>query len=76
MASVLDSIKENNFYGGFEAWKSDGTAVYVSKGTILKEMVAKLRQHFFFDLFQELSDTTSYVILSDFQLLTKGSELQ
>jgi hypothetical protein len=40
--AVLDSIKENDFHGAFEAWKkNDGIAVYVSKGTILKEMVAK-----------------------------------
>jgi hypothetical protein len=39
---VLDRIKENDFYGTFEAWKNDGISVYVLKETILKEMAAKL----------------------------------
>jgi hypothetical protein len=39
---VLDSIKENDFYGASEAWKKDGIAVYVPKETILKEMAAKI----------------------------------
>jgi hypothetical protein len=34
--AVLDSIKENDFNGAFEAWKKDGIAVYVPKKTILK----------------------------------------
>jgi hypothetical protein len=34
--AVLDSIKENDFHGAFEAWKKDGIIVYV-----LKEMAAK-----------------------------------
>jgi hypothetical protein len=41
---LLDSIKENDFHGASEAWKkkkNDGTAVYVPKETILKEMAAK-----------------------------------
>jgi hypothetical protein len=40
--AVLDSIKENDFHSAFEAWKSDGIAVYVPKETILKEMTAKI----------------------------------
>jgi hypothetical protein len=42
--------------------KNDGIAVYVSKGTILKDMAAKIKlsQHFFFDLVRELSDSTLY----------------
>jgi hypothetical protein len=38
---ILDSIKENDFFGAFEAWKKDGIAVYVPKETILKEMATK-----------------------------------
>jgi hypothetical protein len=38
---VLDSIKENDFHGAFEAWKEDGIAVYVPK-IILKETAAKI----------------------------------
>jgi hypothetical protein len=34
---VLKSIKENHFYGAFEAWKSNGIAVY-----ILKEAAAEI----------------------------------
>jgi hypothetical protein len=43
--------------------KNGGIAVYVHKETILKEMTAKikLRQHFFFDVVRELSDTTSHI---------------
>jgi hypothetical protein len=40
--AVLDSNKENDFYGAFEEWKEDGIAVYVLKETILKEMEAKI----------------------------------
>jgi hypothetical protein len=40
---VLDSIKDNDFYGVFEAWEDDGITVYVPKATILKEMVAKIK---------------------------------
>jgi hypothetical protein len=40
--AVLDSIKENDFHGAFEAWKNDGIAVYVPKETILKEMATKI----------------------------------
>jgi hypothetical protein len=39
---VLNSIKENDFHGAFEAWKKDGISVYFPKETILKEMAAKL----------------------------------
>jgi hypothetical protein len=41
---VFDSIKENDFYGVFEAWQNDGIAVYVPKETILKEMAAKIEK--------------------------------
>jgi hypothetical protein len=40
---VLDSIKEYDFHGDFEAWKNDGIAVYISKETILKEMAAEIK---------------------------------
>jgi hypothetical protein len=40
--ALLNSIKENDFHGAFEAWKSDGIAVYVPKETVLKEMAAKI----------------------------------
>jgi hypothetical protein len=39
---VLKSIKEKYFHGAFEAWKNDGIAVNVPKGTILEEMAAKI----------------------------------
>jgi hypothetical protein len=42
LQAVLDSIKENDFHGTFEAWKNDGIAVYIPKETILKEMAAKI----------------------------------
>jgi hypothetical protein len=50
------------FHGAFAARKNDGITVYLPKETILKEMAAKikLRQHFFFDLVWELSDSTLY----------------
>jgi hypothetical protein len=35
--AVLESIKENDFHGAFEAWKKDGIAVYVPK-----EMTARI----------------------------------
>lgn len=34
---ALDSIKEHDFHGDFEAWKNDGIAVYISK-----EMTTKI----------------------------------
>jgi hypothetical protein len=40
--AVLDSIKENDFHCAFEAWKSNGIALYVPKETILKDMAAKV----------------------------------
>jgi hypothetical protein len=40
--AVLDSVMENGFHVAFEAWRTDGTAVYVPKETILKEMAAKI----------------------------------
>jgi hypothetical protein len=40
--AVLDSIKENDFHGAFEAWKKHGIAVYVHMETILKDMAAKI----------------------------------
>jgi histone-lysine N-methyltransferase SETMAR len=52
--AVLDSIKENDLRGAFEAWKKkDGIAVYVHKETILKEMAAEI------DLIRQLSNSTS-----------------
>jgi hypothetical protein len=43
--AVLDSIKENDFHGVSEAWGGgdDWIAVNVPKGTILKEMAAKIQ---------------------------------
>jgi hypothetical protein len=34
--AILDSIKENDFPGAFEAWKNYGIAAYVPKETTLK----------------------------------------
>jgi hypothetical protein len=43
--------------------KNNGITVYIPKETILKEMVVKIKlsQHFFFDLVQELSDSTDFL---------------
>jgi hypothetical protein len=35
--AILYSVKENDFYDVFEAWKNEGIAVYVPKETIFKE---------------------------------------
>jgi hypothetical protein len=45
--------------------KNDGIAVYIPKATLFKEMAAKtkLSQHFFFDLFQELSDSKLLLVI-------------
>jgi hypothetical protein len=40
--AILDSNKDNDFHGAFEAWKNDGIAVYVPKETTLKEKAAKI----------------------------------
>jgi hypothetical protein len=40
--AVLNSIKENDFHGAFEAWKKRWDRVYVPKETILKEKAAKI----------------------------------
>jgi hypothetical protein len=40
--AALDSIKEGDFHGAFEAWENHGITVYVPKETILKEMAAKI----------------------------------
>jgi hypothetical protein len=48
--------------------KDNGIAVYLPKGTMLKEMqpkLSKLSQHFFFDLVQELSDTPHTIVASN-----------
>jgi hypothetical protein len=42
LQAVLDSVKENDFHGAFEAWKNNGSAVYVPQETILKEMAVKI----------------------------------
>jgi hypothetical protein len=57
---VLDSIKENDFYGSFEVWGKNGIVAYVPKEAVLKEMAAKIEQvklaFFLSDLVQELSN--------------------
>jgi hypothetical protein len=40
--AVLERIKENDFHGVLKCGKNDGNGVYVPKGTILKEMAAKI----------------------------------
>jgi hypothetical protein len=40
---VLNSMKENDFHGAFEAWQKPWDDVYVPKETILKEMAAKFQ---------------------------------
>jgi hypothetical protein len=39
---VVDSIKENDFHGVFEAWRKWWDCLYILKETILKEMAAKV----------------------------------
>jgi hypothetical protein len=55
--AVLDSIKENDFHGAFEAWKKkkSGIAVCVPKETAAK--IEQVKPAFLFDLVRELSDT-------------------
>jgi hypothetical protein len=43
-SACCGSIKENDFYGAFEAWKNNGITVYVPKETNLKEMAAKIEE--------------------------------
>jgi hypothetical protein len=59
--AVLNSIRENDVHGAFEAWEKDWIAVHVPEKAILKEMAAKIKfsQHFFFYLVWELSVSTS-----------------
>jgi hypothetical protein len=40
--AVLDSIKENNFHGAFEAWKKRWDRCIHSQGDYFKEMAAKI----------------------------------
>jgi hypothetical protein len=41
--TVLDSVKENDFHGAFEAWRNWWDRfIYIPKETILKEMAAKI----------------------------------
>jgi hypothetical protein len=44
--AVLDSIKENDFHGAFEAWRKRWDPCYVPKENILKGVAAKI-QHIF-----------------------------
>jgi hypothetical protein len=64
LQAVLDSIKENDFHGAFEARKKTMASLYVLKENILKEMAAKIEEvkPVFFYLARELSNTTSYFI--------------
>jgi hypothetical protein len=41
--AVLDSIKENDFHGVFEAWKKRWHRCTRSQGDYSKEMVAKIK---------------------------------
>jgi hypothetical protein len=56
--SVFNSIKENDFYGAFEAWKKRWNSCMRSQGDYFEAdaIEIKFSQHFFFDLVQELSD--------------------
>jgi hypothetical protein len=38
----LDSMKENDFHGAFEAWKNQWNRCICSQGTTLKDMAAKI----------------------------------
>jgi hypothetical protein len=66
LQAVLDSIKENDFQGTFEAWKKTVGLLYKFPRRLFRRRwqpkVSKLSQHFFFDLVWELSDSTSYIL--------------
>jgi hypothetical protein len=51
--------------------KNDGITVYVPKETILKPKLSKLSHHFFFDLVWELSNRTSYYVITGWHQNTK-----
>jgi hypothetical protein len=57
--AVLDSIKENDFHGTFEAWKKQWDCCIHSERNYFEDMAAKIKlsRHFFFDLVRELSDS-------------------
>jgi hypothetical protein len=60
--AVLDSIKDNDFHGAFEAWKKTMGSLYTFPrrlfGRRWQPKLSKLSQHFFLDLVRELSDST------------------
>jgi hypothetical protein len=58
LQAVLNNIQENDLHSVSEVWENNGITVDIPKETILKERAAtiKLKQHFFFDLVQELSN--------------------
>jgi hypothetical protein len=64
--AVLDSIKENDFHSAFEEWKKTMGLLYTFPRRLFwriwQQQLSKWRQNFSFDLVQELSDITSYVL--------------
>jgi hypothetical protein len=63
LQAVLTALRKVTSTVFLKHGKNDGITVYIPKETILKEMAAKIKlsQHCFFDLVQELSDSTSYI---------------
>jgi hypothetical protein len=59
--AVLDSIKESDFPGAFEAWKKRRDRCIRSPGRLVwrrwQLKLSTLSQHFFFGIVRELSDT-------------------
>jgi hypothetical protein len=57
--AILDSIKENDFHGVFEAWKKPTGSLYTFPRRLFlrrwQPKLSKLSQHFFSDIVRELS---------------------
>jgi exonuclease III len=66
---VLDSIKETDIHGAFEAWKKWRDCWILSQRDHFerygRQKLSKLSQNLFFDLFRELSDRPSYIQAED-----------
>jgi hypothetical protein len=61
--AVLESIKENDFHGAFEAWKKTMGSLYMFLMRLFwrwQPKLSKLSQHFFFDPDREPFRYTSY----------------
>jgi hypothetical protein len=59
--AVVDSIKENNFYGAFEARGKKKMGSLYTFPRKWQPKLSKLNQHSFYDLVRELSDTSNII---------------